>query len=75
MHNLSGVFLKVEESIVQDGKTLYCFSVIYPKKTRYYYVENKEEYSKWMQIIQKATGYSSLTDIYEVKVNNFFLSF
>ena len=70
MHNLSGVFLKAEESIFKDGQTLYCFSVIYPKKTRFYYVENKEEYSEWIKYIQKTTGYSSLTDIYDVKVIN-----
>lgn len=68
MHNLSGVFLKGEESIVQDGQVLYCFSVIYPKKTRYYYVEDKKEYDMWMKMIQKTTGYLNLTDIYDVKV-------
>jgi hypothetical protein len=73
MHNLSGVFLKEESSIVKDGIVLYCFSVIYPKKTRIYYVEDREEYKQWMKYIEKATGYSSLTEIYDVKVNFIFL--
>jgi hypothetical protein len=68
MHNLSGVFLKEEQAIAFDGKKLYCFSVIYPKKVRNYYVDNDEEYQLWIRNIRKATGYSNLTDIYDVKV-------
>lgn len=71
MHNLSGVYLKEEENIENEGKKLFCFSVIYPKKARKYYVENEEEYRTWVKFIQKATGYSSLTDIYDVKVKFF----
>ena len=67
MHNLSGVFVKEDTAITFDGKPLYCFSVVYPKKSRYYYVENEEEYNTWMRLIRKATGYANLTDIYEVK--------
>jgi hypothetical protein len=68
MHNLSGVFLKEEEPINYEGKNLFCFSVIYPKKSRNYYVDNEAEYKEWVKNIQKATGYSNLTDIYDVKV-------
>ena len=68
MHNLSGVFVKEEEVIDFDGKALYCFSVIYPKKERKYYTENEEDYREWVKIVEKATGYSNLTDIYDVKV-------
>jgi hypothetical protein len=72
MHNLSGVFVKEEQPITYDGKPLYCFSVIYPKKIRNYYVDNEEEYMNWMRYIRKATGYSNLSDIYDVKVKYFF---
>lgn len=72
MHNLSGVFLKEEDPINYEGKNLFCFSVIYPKKARNYYVENEAEYKEWVRHIQKATGYSNLTDIYDVKVNSFY---
>jgi serine/threonine protein kinase len=67
MHNLSGVYVKEEASIVHDGLTLYSFSVVYPKKSRYYHVESKEECQLWMNLFKKVTGYSSLTDIYELK--------
>ena len=67
MHNLSGVFVKEDQPITYDGKPLYCFSVIYPKKSRFYYVDSEEDYQNWMKNIRKATGYANLTDIYDVK--------
>ena len=68
MHNLSGVFVKEEQSISYDGKPLYCFAVIYPKKARHYYVDDEKEYQEWLRYIRRATGYANLTDIYDVKV-------
>ncbi len=67
MHNLSGVFVKEEQPIFYENKKLLCFSVIYPKKVRYYYVDNEEELKNWVKFIRKTTGYSSLTDIYDIK--------
>lgn len=67
MHNLSGVFVKEDQPITYDGKPLYCFSVIYPKKSRFYYVDTEEDYQNWMKNMRKATGYANLTDIYDVK--------
>jgi hypothetical protein len=68
MHNLSGVFLQEENQHEIDGIKFYCFSVIYPKKSRFYYVDNEEEYFNWLKQIRKAIGYANLTDIYDVKV-------
>jgi|LauGreDrversion4_2_1035121.scaffolds.fasta_scaffold22969_7 hypothetical protein len=68
MHNLSGVFLQEENQHEIDGIKFYCFSVIYPKKSRFYYVDNEEEYFDWLKQIRKAIGYANLTDIYDVKV-------
>ena len=68
MHNLSGVFLQEENIHEIDGIKFYCFSVIYPKKSRFYYVDNEEDYKNWVQNIHKSLGFSNLTDIYEVKV-------
>lgn len=67
MHNLSGVFVKEEQPITYENKKLLCFSVIYPKKVRFYYVDDDEEYKNWVKYIRKTTGYSNLTDIYDVK--------
>lgn len=70
MHNLSGVFIKEEPVMSFEGVNYYAFSVVYPKKARVYYVDTEEEYKNWCKFIRKSTGYSNLTDIYDVKVIN-----
>jgi serine/threonine protein kinase len=67
MHNLSGVFLQEEKPQVIEGMSYYCFSVVYPRKTRFYYVDNLDEYNRWVCVIKRATGYADLNDLYEVK--------
>jgi len=67
MHNLSGVFLNEEPMHKIDSERFLCFSVVYPKKTRLYYCDNEEEYSNWVRLIRRVTGYQNLNDIYEVK--------
>jgi len=69
MHNLSGVYIKDDEpSITNEGMSLFCFSVVYPKKIRYYYVSDENEFKSGIRNMQRATGYSSLTDKYDIKV-------
>ncbi len=68
MHNLSGVFIKEEQPLSYEGINLFCFSAVYPKKVRNYYVSDEAEFKNWIKFMQRATGYSSLTDIYDVKV-------
>jgi serine/threonine protein kinase len=67
LHNLSGVYLKEEKSETFDGFNYYCFSVVYPKKVRYYYVDNLQDYQNWISVIKRATGYADLNDIFEVR--------
>ena len=67
MHNLSGVFINEENPKVVNGKKFFCFSVTYPKKTRYYYVEKEDEYKVWVEKLKIATGFTNLLDLYEVK--------
>jgi serine/threonine protein kinase len=67
MHHLSGVFVQEEKPLTYEGLNLYAFSVIYPKKSRFYYVDNEKEYKEWLSNIRKATGFQNLTDIYDVK--------
>ena len=69
MHNLSGVFINEEVQHKIDGENFFCFSVIYPKKSRVYYIDNEEEFKNWVKCIRKVTGYANLNDIYDVKVN------
>ena len=66
MHNLSGVFLKEEKPQKFNGITFYAFSVIYPKKQRVYYTDNISQYKIWVAKLKIATGYTNLTDLYEV---------
>lgn len=68
MHNLSGVYIKEEQQINYEGINLFCFSVVYPKKVRNYYVSDEAQFKDWIKYLQRATGYTSLTDIYDVKV-------
>ena len=67
MHNLSGLFVKVEEAKTIDGKKYFCFSVVYPAKTRMYYCDDEKQFKDWIDNLKKATGYTNLLDIYEVK--------
>ena len=67
MHNLSGLFLKEESPIEVNYKKYYGFSVVYPTKTRFYYVDNENDYQNWINCLKKATGYTNLEDIYDVK--------
>jgi Ca2+-binding EF-hand superfamily protein len=67
MHNLSGLFLNEEGIKKYDNKKFYGFSITFPSKKRLYYVNNEEDYKKWIEKLKIATGYTNLLDIYEVK--------
>jgi serine/threonine protein kinase len=67
MHNLTGVFVREEKPIIYNDKFLYAFSVVYPKKIRYYYTDNEKEYKNWLDSLKRVTGYANLLDIYEMK--------
>ena len=67
MHNLSGLFLKAEGIKEVKGKEMYCFSIAFPSKSRIYYCDNENEYNSWLEHLKKATGYTNLLDLYEVK--------
>jgi serine/threonine protein kinase len=67
MHNLSGVFLEEQEKTNIEGHAYFTFAIVYPKKTRIYYVDKQENYDSWIDTIKRAIGYSNITDNYEVK--------
>jgi hypothetical protein len=67
MHNLSGLFLKAEGLQEIKGKKMYCFSIAFPSKNRVYYCDNETDYNNWVDVLKKATGYTNLLDIYEIK--------
>lgn len=66
MHNLSGVFLKELPPTVINNVKFFVFSVVYPKKERTYYCDNESQYKIWITKLKLATGYTNLTDIYEI---------
>mgnify|MGYP000980124403 CR=1 FL=1 len=67
MHNLSGTFIKEEKIQVIAGNSYFCFGIVFPKKTRYYFLENESDYKKWLEAIKKSIAYSDINDIYEIK--------
>jgi len=48
-------------------KNILCSALFILKKIRYYLCDNETDAKKWILAIQKATGYSDLNDIYEIK--------
>jgi hypothetical protein len=75
MHNLTGIFVQREPEEIIDNIKMYCFSIIYPKKKRIYLSDNENEIKTWIGKIQKAMGYTDITDIYDVKVRALSLNF
>ena len=67
MHNLSGLFFKAEGLKEIGGKKMYCFSISFPSKNRIYYCDNENDYNNWVTVLKKATGYTNLLDIYDIK--------
>ena len=67
MHNLSGLFLQAQGLKEIKGRKMYCFNILFPSKNRIYYCDNEEEYKKWIDALKKATGYTNLLDLYDIK--------
>ena len=67
MHNLSGLFLKEIGPKEINGKKYYCFTIISPIKNRDYYCDNEQDYNNWVSVLKKATGYTDLLEIYDIK--------
>jgi hypothetical protein len=66
MHNLSGTYIKKEEKKIVENEEYFGISVIYPKKTRSYYLKDKEEYLDWIKYFYLITEYSTICDLYEI---------
>ena len=67
MHNLSGLFLKTQGIKEIKGRKYYCFIIVFPLKNRVYYVDNETDYNNWISVLKKATGYTNLLEIYDIK--------
>ena len=69
MHNLSGCFFKEYPAEKINEKIYYCFSVVFPKKERKYYVSNSEVYDNFIKALKKSFGYLNFFDYYEMLDN------
>jgi len=69
MHNLSGCFFKENSSEKINEKIYYCFSIVFPKKERKYYVGSKEIYDNFIKALKKSFGYLNFFDYYEMLDN------
>ena len=67
MHNLSGLFLQAQGLKEIKGRKMFCFSISFPSKNRLYYCDNEQEYKNWIDALKKATGYTNLLDLYNIK--------
>lgn len=67
MHNLSGIYINPTDPVLIEGKKYFSFSIIYPKKTRTYYLEKEDEFNEWIKKLHLAINYKSLLDQYEVQ--------
>ena len=69
MHNLSGCFFKENSSEKINEKIYYCFSIVFPKKERKYYVGSSEIYENFINALKKSFGYLNFFDYYEMLDN------
>ena len=69
MHNLSGCFFKEYPPEKINEKIYYCFSVIFPKKERKYYVGNSDIYDHFIKALKKSFVYLNFFDYYEMLDN------
>ena len=67
MHNLSDVYIKKNDTYEYNNKIYYSFTMIFPKKTKTFYCENKEEYETWLKKLKGAINFSNINDIYEIQ--------
>jgi hypothetical protein len=69
MHNLSGCFFKEYSPEKINDKIYHCFSIIFPKKERKYFVSSKDIYDNFIKALKKSFGYLNFFDYYEMLDN------
>jgi Ca2+-binding EF-hand superfamily protein len=67
LHNLGGVFIQEGQPLQFNEFYFYSFSMIFCNKTRVYYSDNEAEFKEWIRSIKQSTGYSNLSETYDVK--------
>jgi len=70
MHNLSGVFMKLEPcpNALIEGKIFYLITLNFPNKSRMYYFDRIEEQKTWVKHIRNSVKQDQILEAYEIKV-------
>ncbi len=67
MHNPRRLFSKTEGIKKIQGKIYHIFTIIGPTKHRDNYCDSEQDYNIWISVLKKATGYTNILDIYDIK--------
>ena len=66
LHHLSGVYIRKNEPLKHNNKNYFCFSLIFPDKTRFYYTESNYECTTWINSLNKVLHYKNVFENYEI---------
>ena len=67
MNCLIKVFIKESYAREINNKDYYCFTLIFGKKEKEYFVDNEEDYLVWLKIFRKLLHCENIKDLYDIK--------
>ena len=67
MNCLIKVFIKESFAREINNKDYYCFTLIFGKKEKEYFVDNEEDYLVWLKIFRKLLHCENIKDLYDIK--------
>lgn len=66
LYVLVGVYIiKEEEELFQNELKLFPFSLVFPHKSRTFYLIKEEERDDWVRILKEVVGYADFNDYYD----------
>lgn len=57
--------IKEEQELFQNELKLYPFTLVFPHKTRTFYLIKEEERDRWVTALKESVGYSDFFDFYK----------
>ena len=67
MNCLIKVFIKESFAREINNKDYYCFTLIFGKKEKEYFVDNEEDYLVWLKIFRKLLHCENIKDLYDIQ--------
>ena len=67
IHCLIHAFIKESYAREINDKDYYCFSLIFGKKEKEYFVDNEKDYLLWLKIFKKILHCENIKDLFEIK--------